>query len=134
ITQTTYTFEAFGKTAITGTSTSVLQYTGRENDRTGLYYYRARYYAPLLSRFISEDPIRFESRTTNLYGYVHNDPVNLVDPLGLKPPPDVPPDVDICKNIRETERLPGEDWIDKVAPDGEWDYKKTGSVRIGVGQ
>ena len=31
--------------------------TARENDQTGLYYYRARYYDPTLKRFISEDPI-----------------------------------------------------------------------------
>jgi len=33
-----------------------LQYTGREVDGTGLYYYRARYYDPVLKRFISDDP------------------------------------------------------------------------------
>jgi hypothetical protein len=33
------------------------QFNGRENDQTGLYYYRARFYSPSLQRFISEDPI-----------------------------------------------------------------------------
>ena len=37
--------------------TNPFQYTGRENDATGLYYYRARYYSPTLRRFISEDPL-----------------------------------------------------------------------------
>jgi RHS repeat-associated protein len=55
--QTTYQYEAFGKTTITGTSTNPFQYTGRENDGTGVYYYRARYYSPRLERLISEDPI-----------------------------------------------------------------------------
>jgi RHS repeat-associated protein len=53
----TYSYDPFGNTTVTGTSTNVFQYTGRENDDTGLYYYRFRYYAPRLQRFISEDPI-----------------------------------------------------------------------------
>lgn len=32
-------------------------YAGRENDATGLYFYRAWYYDPVLKRFISSDPI-----------------------------------------------------------------------------
>jgi RHS repeat-associated protein len=55
--QTSYQYEAFGKTTITGTSSNPFQYTGRENDGTGLYYYRARYHNPSYERFISEDPI-----------------------------------------------------------------------------
>jgi len=39
--QTQYTYEAFGQTATTGSgSTNQRQYTGRENDGTGLYFYR----------------------------------------------------------------------------------------------
>lgn len=58
--QTEYTYESFGYVTATGLSSSnPFQYTGRENDHTGLYYYRARYYHPGLQRFISEDPIEF---------------------------------------------------------------------------
>ena len=82
--QTQYTYEPFGQTTVSGaTNTNSFQYTGRENDGTGLYYYRARYYHPVLQRFISADPIRFRGGDINLYGYVLNDPVNFVDPLGL---------------------------------------------------
>ena len=35
-------------------------------------------------RFLSEDPIGFEGGDNNLYAYVLNDPVNLLDPDGLK--------------------------------------------------
>jgi RHS repeat-associated protein len=58
--------------------------TGREFDKeTGLYYYRARYYDPMEGRFITKDPIGFIGGI-NLYIYVQNNPVNIIDPLGLQ--------------------------------------------------
>jgi RHS repeat-associated protein len=84
--QSEYTYEPFGKTMATGAaSTNAFKYTGREDDGTGLYYYRARYYHPALQRFLSEDPIGFAGGDVNLYGYVGNGPVNFVDPEGLGP-------------------------------------------------
>jgi RHS repeat-associated protein len=81
---TSYTYEPFGTTSVTGASTgNSFEYTARENDGAGLRYYRARYYHPRLQRFVSEDPIEFESRDVNLYNYVGNDPLNWTDPLGL---------------------------------------------------
>ena len=81
--QSELTYEPFGKTTVTGpTNTNPFQYTGRENEGTGLYYYRARYYHPQLQRFISEDPVGLGGGDINLYAYVGNDPMNLVDPLG----------------------------------------------------
>ena len=57
---TQYTYEPFGRTTVTGTTSSnATQFTGRENDGTGLYYYRARYYNPVFQRFLSEDPLGF---------------------------------------------------------------------------
>lgn len=66
----------------TGSSNNPYQYTGRENDGTGLYYYRARYYSPSLKRFISEDPTGLAAGL-NEYAYVDDSPVNEVDPEGL---------------------------------------------------
>jgi RHS repeat-associated protein len=55
---TEYTYEPFGMTTATGApAANAFQYTGRENDGTGIYYYRARYYHPGLQRFLSEDPL-----------------------------------------------------------------------------
>jgi RHS repeat-associated protein len=89
--QTEYTYEAFGKTTITGASnTSPYQYTGRENDGSGLYYYRARYYHPQVQRFISEDPIEFAGRDINLFSCVSNRPSSFRDPHGLIPGLDEP--------------------------------------------
>ncbi|GBD99359.1 tRNA(Glu)-specific nuclease WapA precursor [bacterium BMS3Abin07] len=82
--KTQYNYSPFGETTITGEpSDNPFQYTGRENDGTGLYYYRARYYSPELKRFISEDPIGFKSGDINLYAYTANNPVNRKDPKGL---------------------------------------------------
>lgn len=83
--QASYHYEAFGKTTVAGTSSSPFQFTGRENDGTGLYYYRARYYSFFLHRFVSEDPIRFSLGTQNLYPYVLNNPVTATDPSGEIP-------------------------------------------------
>ncbi|NOS81042.1 MAG: RHS repeat-associated core domain-containing protein [Nitrospira sp.] len=83
--QTQYTYEPFGYATQTGAaSTSSYKYTGREDDGTGLYYYRARYYHPRLQRFIAEDPIGFSGGTTNIYEFVENNPMNISDPLGLE--------------------------------------------------
>jgi RHS repeat-associated protein len=82
--QTQYTYEPFGKASTSGTSsTNTTQYTGRENDGNGLFYYRARYYSPSLQRFISEDPIGLAAGP-NFYSYAANSPVAYTDPFGLK--------------------------------------------------
>ena len=89
---TEHSYEPFGTVTATGTgSGNELQYTGREDDGTGVYYYRARYYHPGLQRFLSEDPIEFMGGDTNLYAYVANDPIGNGDPYGLCVPftPDV---------------------------------------------
>ena len=80
----TYTYNAFGNlTASTGTTANSFQYTGRDYDpETGLRYYRARYYDPIVGRFISEDPIGFAGGGPNFYAYVLNNPVRLRDPSG----------------------------------------------------
>jgi RHS repeat-associated protein len=81
--QTQYTYEPFGFVSQTGVaSTSSYKYTGREDDGTGLSYYRARYYHPRLQRFIAEDPIGFAGGM-NFYSYVLNEPTRLADPYGL---------------------------------------------------
>jgi RHS repeat-associated protein len=77
-----YTYEPYGNTTVTGTSTNPFQYTGREDDATGLYFYRARYYNTATGRFLSEDPIRFHGGI-DFYAYAGNNPSGYVDPSGL---------------------------------------------------
>ena len=82
--ETQYRYEPYGKTRVLGqASRNTQQYTGRENDATGLYYYRARYYDPGTGRFVSPDPIGWAAGQTNGYAYVGGDPFNRTDPFGL---------------------------------------------------
>jgi RHS repeat-associated protein len=76
-------YDSFGN-VISGSASTRYTYTGREIDSdVGLMYYRARWYDPQQGRFISEDPIGFNGRDINLYGYVWQNPLNYRDPLGL---------------------------------------------------
>ena len=59
-----------------------MQFTGRENDATGVQYNRARYYSPKLGRFISQDPLGEDASGPNLYNYTFNSPTNFTDPSG----------------------------------------------------
>jgi RHS repeat-associated protein len=59
------------------------RYSGKErDDATGFYYYGYRYYAPWIGNWLSPDPIGPED-SLNLYLFVGNNPVNLVDFDGL---------------------------------------------------
>jgi RHS repeat-associated protein len=80
----TYTYDSFGKlTSSAGTITNPFRYTGREFDpETGLYFYRARYLDSSAGRFLSEDPLSFQSGP-NYYSYVGNNPTLFIDPTGL---------------------------------------------------
>ncbi|RAZ92838.1 hypothetical protein DPM33_02930 [Mesorhizobium hawassense] len=69
------------------------RYTGKYlDDDTGLYYFGARYYDPVLGRFISPDPLYVgdPERCTgnpvscNLFAYANNNPMAYIDPTGLK--------------------------------------------------
>jgi RHS repeat-associated protein len=75
-------YDAWGNLQQGGT-VSGYAFTGREWDpEVGLFYYRARYYAPQLGRFVAEDPLGFVSGI-NHNVYVQNSPVNLIDPSGM---------------------------------------------------
>jgi RHS repeat-associated protein len=82
-TLTKYGYQTYGESGTTGGS---FRYTGQRIDpeTNGLYYYRARMYAPAWGRFMQADPIGYAGGS-NLYRYVRNDPLNLTDPYGFAP-------------------------------------------------
>jgi RHS repeat-associated protein len=78
----TYQYDSFGVPKSSTDRTNSYRYTARQLDpETGLYYYRARYYDPSIGRFLSEDPIGFDSGV-NFYPYVGNKPIQFKDPNG----------------------------------------------------
>ncbi|MGL4861008.1 MAG: RHS repeat-associated core domain-containing protein, partial [Enterobacteriaceae bacterium] len=80
-----YSYSPYGESRVSGEARgNRYTYTGREDDGTGLYYYRARYYHPQINRFISEDPIGLRGGN-NRYAYVEGNPLQYKDPLGLNP-------------------------------------------------
>ena len=81
---TQYSYDPFGGGLSSGAaSANSYEYTGRENDGTGLYFYRGRYYSPKLARFLSQDPLDFGGGNSNLYAYVGGNPISNIDPFGL---------------------------------------------------
>jgi RHS repeat-associated protein len=76
-----YGYKPFGELTNSPTDSNPFQFTGRENDGTGLMYYRARYYVPQWGRFLSEDPVGVDV-TGNPFVYCGNNPVNGTDPSG----------------------------------------------------
>lgn len=64
-------------------------FTGHIKDSaTDLNYMQARYYDPLIGRFLSIDPVGFsvgQPQMFNRFSYTFNDPVNLTDPTGECP-------------------------------------------------
>ncbi len=79
----TLVYDPFGTTIYSdGASGNSYMYTGQEKDQaTGLYYYGARYYDPVLGKFITPDTVL---DGLNRYAYCHNNPVKYVDPTGQK--------------------------------------------------
>ena len=82
-----YFYDAFGVNlnGNQGTSANSFKYTRQEQDDSGLYYLRARYYEPGSGRFLSHDPELGNSDdpiSMHRYLYSGNDPVNYSDPSG----------------------------------------------------
>ncbi|MGE4037741.1 MAG: RHS repeat-associated core domain-containing protein [Hyphomonadaceae bacterium] len=77
----TYTYGPYGEP--NAWSGARFRYTGQAVlAELQLYHYKARVYDPALGRFLQTDPVGYQD-DFNLYAYVGNDALNLIDPLGL---------------------------------------------------
>ena len=87
--QNYYQYDAFGNgiSQEEGISNRI-RYTGQQYDGvTGQYYLRARYYNPIVGRFLQEDV--YQGDGLNLYAYCGNNPVRYYDLSGYSKTPEV---------------------------------------------
>ncbi len=77
-----YRYDAFGAgLEVSEELPNRIRYTGQQYDEvTEQYYLRARYYNPILGRFLQEDV--YQGDGLNLYAYCRNNPVVYYDPSG----------------------------------------------------
>ena len=79
-----YRYDAFGAgLEVSEELPNRIRYTGQQYDEvTEQYYLRARYYNPILGRFLQEDVCQGDG--LNLYAYCRNNPVVYWDPSGYE--------------------------------------------------
>jgi RHS repeat-associated protein len=74
----TFSFDPYGNlTGRTGTADTPLRWNGQNQD-TGLYYLRARYYDPTTAQFLTVDPLA--AATGARYSYAGGNPITGADP------------------------------------------------------
>ena len=67
--------------------TNRLRFPGQYHDQgSGLHYNRHRYYDPNTGRYLTKDPIGLLGGL-NQYEHVHGNPIQAIDPLGLRTGP-----------------------------------------------
>ena len=84
----TFSYWPYGEVASrTGTTNTPFQFVGTEgyyHESTNRDYVRARTLDKAKGRWLTQDPIGFDSGDYNLYRYVGNDPISIFDPAGTE--------------------------------------------------
>jgi len=78
-------YDSYGQVLLDSNATLDLPvgFAGGIPDNTGLTRFGFRDYEPATGRWVSRDPILYQSGQANLYQYVENNPINYTDPTGL---------------------------------------------------
>lgn len=93
--------EGYGS-ATTATPSYQYKFGSKELQDTGFYDFGARFYMPDIGRWMSVDPLAEEFPGWNPYHYVHNNPINMVDPTGM-----AAEHIDVTKNEDGTYKVVG---------------------------
>jgi RHS repeat-associated protein len=106
-----FEYDSYGRptTAIlNGPNVAQFKYAGMFYlPEAGLYLTNYRAYDPINFRWLNRDPIG-EAGGVNLYAYVNGNPVNAVDPMGLKPVPCPKglPESAVCDDGKDNQNAP----------------------------
>jgi RHS repeat-associated protein len=86
-------------------------FQGREYEpETNFYYYRFRHLDPIMGRFLQTDPMGYQD-SLNLYQAFNQNPVNFLDPYGLKHTKE---QIDELMRVRRDQGIAeAKNWIDK---------------------
>ena len=83
-------YSPFGELVVGDPTTTPFLFNGQYGvmtDGNELYYMRARFYSPLMRRFVNPDVLLggvVEGQTLNRFAFVNGNPVSFVDPFGLE--------------------------------------------------
>ncbi len=129
-----YAYEPFGSIRkTTGTTANAWTFTGRPLDsESSLLFLRNRYYDARTGTFLQQDPIGVAGGI-NLYAYVRNNPLNLIDPLGLSG------DLEIQVDRGDGTLTSGHTWIEFTSDQtgerhtyGTWGREELGLVGLQI--
>jgi RHS repeat-associated protein len=114
-----------------GGSQNDLLFSTKERDfSTGLDYFGFRYYDSVLGKFITRDPSGYPDGPNN-YLYVNNNPINSIDPLGLKTKRKVEQahdDVEYKKQLMEIQQRKVNKYAKRYGVDSEITQKAVGAL------
>ena len=102
-------YKPWGETRYSsGNTPTSFRYTSQREDATiGLYFYNARYYDPVLGRFVQADtivPQPGNPGSLNRYSYTQNNPLRYTDPSGHFVEDDIPLLCPGCKTWEDVKR------------------------------